>query len=409
MSKIDRTSPDDDTEDPSTSRLKQDIEETREGLSETVAILEERLSPSQLRATLREEVQEVEEKVRSVLSEQMSDAKSLVQTELREAKEAISSSMADAERMVRSGLRDAKETVKDELKDAVTKAKDSLRAATVGRVETFATQVGDKMNDARDSLLDTIYNNPLPATLAGVGIAWLLMNRSRSASTRGYAGNGMSPYGSRQRSGVGETVGQGGAALGQATQRAGGAVAQGVQGVTDTAGELLDSASGMASNLAHTAAEGVSQAARTVSEGASTLADRAQSSAKRVERTFERQLRERPLAVGAAAVAFGTAIGCALPRTSAEDELMGETRDKILSNAGDAVHEAAAAVGLEGEERSAASGQTRQVESGGPGAGADTTASRAATKQQPQRSEGGEGKQGDQRSRRDAEGTTGRS
>jgi hypothetical protein len=38
------------------------------------------------------------------------------------------------------------------------------------------------MNDVRDSLIDTIRQNPLPATLAGVGIGWLLMNRSRSAS-----------------------------------------------------------------------------------------------------------------------------------------------------------------------------------------------------------------------------------
>jgi len=64
-----------ESSDPSTERLKQDIEHTREDLSETVAALEERLSPSQLRAAIREEVHEVEQKVRTVLGEQMSDAK----------------------------------------------------------------------------------------------------------------------------------------------------------------------------------------------------------------------------------------------------------------------------------------------------------------------------------------------
>ena len=62
------------------------------------------------------------------------------------------------------------------------------------------------------------------------------------------------------------------------------------------------------------------------------------------EQIVQRQLRERPLAVGAAAVAIGTMVGCALPHTDAEDQLMGETRDSVLYRAGDAVHEAAESV-----------------------------------------------------------------
>jgi len=278
------------------------------------------------------------------------------------------------------------------------------------------------MNDVRDSLLDTIYSNPLPATLAGVGIAWLLMNRSRSASTRarGYAGNGGTraytpPIGSR----VGETVGQVGAALGQATQQAGSAVAQGLHGVTDTAGELLEGASGVATNVVHTAAEGVSQAAQTVADGASALADRAQAGAKRVERTFQRQLEDRPLAVGAAAVAIGTMVGCALPRTHAEDQLMGEVRTSMLSRAGDAVQEAAASLGVGGAEQGTKAMQGQQTSQGDRGQGdrnptdeeetqrSQREQQRSAGKQQAQGSQGGQGKQSDQqRSRRDTDSKT---
>jgi len=279
------------------------------------------------------------------------------------------------------------------------------------------------MNDVRDSLLDTIYSNPVPATLAGVGIAWLLMNRSRSASIRaqGYAGNGGSEAHRRQQMGsrVGEAVGQMGAALGQATQQASSTVAQGLHGVTDTASELLEGASGMATNVAHTAAEGVSQAAQTVADSASAMADRAQAGAKRVERTFQRQLQERPLAIGAAAVAVGTMVGCALPRTRAEDQLMGEARTSMLSRAGEAVQEAAASLGVESTEHDDEATQSRQSSEGERGKGDRNSADehksqssqreqqRSAGKQQAQGSQGGQGKQSDQqKSRRDPDGKT---
>jgi hypothetical protein len=408
-----------ESSDPSTARLKQDIEHTRDDLSETVAALEERLSPSQLRTALREEVQEVEQKVRVVLGEQLTEAKALVHAEVREAKEALQTGMADAERMIRSGLHDAKETVKHEVKDAVSAAKDSLRAATFGRVENFATQVGDTMNDVRDSLLDTIYSNPLPATLAGVGIAWLLMNRSRSASIRaqGYAGNGGTGDYGRQQMGsrIGETVGQMGAVLGQVTQQASGAVAQGLHGVTDTASEMLEGASGMATDVAYTAAEGVSQAAHTVADGASAIADRAQAGAKRVERTFQRQLQERPLAIGAAAVAIGTMVGCALPRTRAEDNLMGEARTSMLSRAGDVVQEAAASLGVGSAQQDDEATQNRQTSQGDRGQGGRNSADERKTqsgqreqrsgKPEGQGSQGAQGKQSEQqRSRREPDG-----
>jgi hypothetical protein len=100
----------------------------------------------------------------------------------------------------------------------------------------------------------------------------------------------------------------------------------------------------MVTAVAQAAGEGAQHAAHTARDGATALASSAQQSAKRVEQLLQRQLRERPLAVGAAAVAIGTMVGCALPHTDAEDELMGETRDNVLYRAGDAVHDAAESV-----------------------------------------------------------------
>jgi hypothetical protein len=57
---------------------------------------------------------------------------------------------------------------------------------------------------------------------------------------------------------------------------------------------------------------------------------------------LEDTLRERPMVLGAVALAMGTAVGLSLPRTHREDELMGEARDHLMQKAqaatGDAAH-----------------------------------------------------------------------
>jgi hypothetical protein len=347
---------------PATARIKHEIEQTRDDLSETVAALEEKLAPAQVREVVTAELQLVEDRVRDVIGDQLAQAKTLVSAELLEAKNALREGLSDADRLIRAGLSDARASVRTELQDAVTGARESVRAATLGKVENFATTLGDSMNDARDTLLDTLYANPLPAALTGVGLAWLLMNRSRSASarSRNVAGNGgQYPYGTRTPQ-VGEqlgaAVGNVGAAVGKAAHHVTDAVADGVHGATNTAGQVMDSASDIVSSLAHTAGEGAQYAANTARDGATAVASSVQHGAKRVEQTFQRQLHDRPLAVGAAALAIGTMVGCALPRTSAEDAFMGEARDSVLYRAGDVVHDAAATVAALSDEKEQSKG-----------------------------------------------------
>jgi hypothetical protein len=332
-------------QDSQTDRLKQDIEQTREGLSETITALEEKFSPAQVREVVGAELQQVEDRVRTVLSDQLTSAKAAVHEEVAEAKTLLREGMRDAERLIKTGLTEAresvskglgeaKESVKQDLKDAMNGASESIRAATLGRVENFATAAGDKMNDARDTLFDTISNNPIPATVTGIGIMWLLMNRSRSASS------GPRRYAARN----GVSVGEVGSAVGRAAKQAGGAVTEGLTGARNLAGDALEGASGVVTSLAHSATETAGQAAHSVGEGASALADNARKSAKRVEQTVQRTMQARPLAVGAAVLAVGTMVGCLLPRTEAENQLMGETRDGLLHRAEDAMHEASGSV-----------------------------------------------------------------
>jgi tetrahydromethanopterin S-methyltransferase subunit F len=67
--------------------------------------------------------------------------------------------------------------------------KEGIREATIGRVEDMAREAGQRLNQASSGLVQTIKDNPVPAVIAGVGIAWLFLGQSGgSARASGQAG-----------------------------------------------------------------------------------------------------------------------------------------------------------------------------------------------------------------------------
>lgn len=94
------------------------------------------------------------------------------------------------------------------------------------------------------------------------------------------------------------------------------------------------------------------QPSSSVSEGPS-LGDRMQSAKERmnsgvdsarmqVQRargSWDYMMREHPLALGAVGLAIGALVAAMAPRTRQEDELMGETRDRLLDDAKQAASE----------------------------------------------------------------------
>ncbi|HET6982539.1 MAG TPA: DUF3618 domain-containing protein [Myxococcaceae bacterium] len=210
-----------------------------------------------------------------------------------------------------------KEQVRESVKETIEETKTALRAATVGKVETMIRNTGSTLSEARQSIWTTIRENPVPAALSAIGLTWLFINRGGQSGGRRYAS-----YGGFETDDYGRGYGEADRGLGS---RAGSTVQQ----VKERASEVVETAQQKAGELASTA-----------SQTAERVADQAQVQVRRVEQAMERWMDENPLALGAVALAGGTAIGLALPRTQKEDRLMGSARDTVVDRAQELATEA---------------------------------------------------------------------
>lgn len=194
-----------------------------------------------------------------------------------------------------------------------------------------------------------VRDNPLPLTLVGAGLAWLMLGGASAGElsyndrgTRRSRDNSGSQFRSgKSQTGFGEYLdGSTGSpqdnsslvtsALDSATTFAEGVVDAGksaidsaTSAVTDASGRLAGSASEMGSNVGE-------------------MTRRARQSAQEV---FQRE----PLVLAALGLAVGTAIGAMLPSTTLEDEQLGRYRDKLRDSAEDLLDK-----GVEGAKEVAA-------------------------------------------------------
>lgn len=177
--------------------------------------------------------------------------------------------------------------------------------------EQATAQARDTAKSAGSSVADTIRQNPVPAALAGaglVGIGWLVASGKSSGSGQPGYGGSSDPYGSSERYYTSyEDRGSEGSSGGSGQERA-----------QEAAQEARQRASQMGGELQNRAQEARGQA---------------QEKAQRAKGGLQNALQENPLALGALALGAGMAVGLSVPGSSKEDELMGETRDKLANQA----------------------------------------------------------------------------
>ncbi|HYI66851.1 MAG TPA: DUF3618 domain-containing protein [Candidatus Limnocylindrales bacterium] len=181
----------------------------------------------------------------------------------------------------------------------VNQVKENVREATIGRVEETAKGVSEMV-------MDTIKRNPVPAALAGAGLALLWANRSQGPRSSTSYGTG---YGYQSR---------------PATMYEGPA-----QGIGSKARDAASTVTGAVGSVA----EGAQQATGEV-------IDRAGETAQQVGFKLDSFMQASPLALGAVAIGAGAVLGSILPETSQERQVLGDASRQVTSAVRDGVEQA---------------------------------------------------------------------
>src|SRR5918994_1341815 len=302
-----------------------DIEQTRAEMSETIEAIQEQLEPERLTDEASKVVDNAIQQVKAALPEvtdQASDAAIKVLDnailQLRAALPEASDQVSDvAVKVLDHGVQQLKSAVHE----MTGEAKSAVREATVGRIERVASNTGESAKGMKSSLMTTIRENPVPAALAGLGISWLIINRSDSSTSDQTQSSGPSQ------------VGQ---AAGQAQQKVGEAAGQAQQAVGEAAGQVQQTAGQATDQVQQTAGQVIDQVQATAGQ----VSDQVQQQAQRARGRLEQMVVENPMPIGALALALGGAIGLAVPGTQREQELMGETRDRVVERVQETVQEA---------------------------------------------------------------------
>ena len=175
--------------------------------------------------------------------------------------------------------------------------------------------------------------HPMPTAVIGLGLGWLLVESSKKEDGRtsdygtyraGYAGD--YGYGRSSYDEYGRLEEEGEGRLSAAKDK--------LHDVADSAREKVGDAVG-------TAREKVGDATGWTKEHALDLGHKAKGQAKALKGKAKYQARraktglwqtleENPLMVGAATLAVGVIAGLLIPETEKENELMGETRDRLV-------------------------------------------------------------------------------
>jgi len=300
------------------------IDQTRAEMAGTIEALQDRLAPEILAGQAKETATEVTDHARDA-------AKETVHYAIEEAKAAIRELSDDGTFARLSGnavkaagqITDhAKEAAKEAATHAVGEGKSAvrelsgqaagaMRGATIGRVEQLTATARERTQSQETGfdMLTLIRENPLPATIAGVGLGWLWMQRSEKGQStsayRGYSGNGQHQGGI---SNLGhQAVGQAQHLVGQVGHSVGDMVSQ-AQDMTGQVNEQTRNAGGSVQTATKSFAQGIS-------------AD--------------------PVALAALGVALGAAVAILLPPTEQERQLMGQAHDRMMEQAqavgGDAI------------------------------------------------------------------------
>ncbi|MBZ9798934.1 hypothetical protein [Mesorhizobium sp. ES1-4] len=155
-----------------------------------------------------------------------------------------------------------------------------------------------------NNLRTQVRDNPLPVTMVGAGLAWLMLGSGPSNGSRvpaGYAAP--TPPDGRDEAEDG--------------------------GMASTLSRTAESLSSTASSVGAAISGGATDAAEALTSNAASAGSTAGDMAAKASRSAQELLNDQPLAVAAVGLAIGAAIGAMLPHTAMEDVQLGAYGEKL--------------------------------------------------------------------------------
>ncbi len=276
---------------PDVAEIASDIEQTRAELTETIDAIQERLVPERLTDQAKDAAIDATEQARDAALEVVDHA-------VQEAKAAV---------------RELTDQAKAAVRDATVGRVERMASSTTEAVERMASSTTQTAKGWRSTVGQTIQQNPIPATLVGLGLGWMLLNRPSTSS------GGQTGYTYRPESRTGYTG------------YSGQSQASGVGGqVQQSAGQIVDQVQGSAGQVAGQVQETAGQVVEQVQQTAGQVVDQVQETAGQARGRLEQLLHNNPMQVGAATLLLGGVLGLVTPPTQREQQLMGPARDRLV-------------------------------------------------------------------------------
>ncbi|WCR10320.1 DUF3618 domain-containing protein [Paracoccus stylophorae] len=291
-----------------------------------------------------------------------------------------------------------------------------------GLVRQIGEQFREHGGDMSRSITNQIKANPIPLALTGIGLAWMMFGNSRPPApaspgrveedyrrarldhdrpytrpTSQVAPTRAGPAWARDDHDVQGGSDGYGSSIGDTARSGAQSVKDGLSSAGSAASDAASSAGSTIAEGAESVRDSVAAAGNRIAEGTEALTEEgrkrviaARQKALEMRRSTSQSVAQgadaaadfydrQPLVVGALALAFGAALGGALPRTRVEDDLMGEQSDHLIEEAERIFEEEKAkakqvAESVTDEVKDIASETKSQIDSDAPG---DKTAAEA--------------------------------
>lgn len=209
------------------------------------------------------------------------------------------------------------------------------------------------------NLVNSVRDNPIPVTLIGIGIAWLMaagrqtsqyepqrhyarsVRRTGPYADTGYEDYEESEYLAAQDYGAGDTDEGMMQRMKSKASEAGSGIKETASNVGQRLSETASSVTGRVQHARESARHRLQETAGSAQARMSEMKRRSQMQAARTKDRFNEMYTEQPLMMGAIGVAIGAALAAVIPSTRRENEMLGGVRDDLLHRAKETAREQA--------------------------------------------------------------------